>query len=64
MQAWQVVKHGEPKEVMELDQKAVPEPGPGEVRIVVKAGNLGLFQKLKNFLRLVMLPDGHDGVFS
>jgi NADPH:quinone reductase len=42
MQAWQVVKHGEPKEVMELDQKAVPEPGPGEVRIVVKAVALGL----------------------
>jgi NADPH:quinone reductase-like Zn-dependent oxidoreductase len=36
MRAWQVVKHGEPKEVMELGQKAVPEPGPGEVRIVVK----------------------------
>jgi Alcohol dehydrogenase GroES-like domain len=42
MQAWQVVKHGEPKDVMELDQKAVPEPGPGEVRIVVKAVALGL----------------------
>jgi NADPH2:quinone reductase len=42
MRAWQVVKHGEPKEVMELGQKAVPEPGPGEVRIVVKAVGLGL----------------------
>jgi NADPH:quinone reductase len=42
MRAWQVVKHGEPKEVMELGQKAVPEPGPGEVRIVVKAVALGL----------------------
>jgi hypothetical protein len=31
MRAWQVVKHGEPKEVMELGQKAVPEPGPGEL---------------------------------
>jgi NADPH2:quinone reductase len=42
MRAWQVFKHGEPKEVMELGQKAVPEPGPGEVRIVVKAVALGL----------------------
>src|ERR1700710_1660076 len=42
MQAWQVVKHGEPREVMEFGEKAVPEPGPGEVRIVVKAVALGL----------------------
>jgi NADPH:quinone reductase len=42
MRAWQVVKHGEPKEVMELGQKAVPKPGPGAVRIVVKAVALGL----------------------
>jgi NADPH2:quinone reductase len=42
MQAWQVIKHGEPKEVMELGEKAVPEPGPGEVRIQVKAAALGL----------------------
>ncbi len=42
MRAWQVIKHGEPKEVMELGEKAVPEPGPGEVRILVKAVALGL----------------------
>jgi hypothetical protein len=42
MRAWQVVGHGEPKEVMELGEKAVPEPGPGEVRILVKAVALGL----------------------
>src|ERR1700709_1796226 len=42
MQAWQVVRHCGPIEVMELGQKAVPEPGPGEVRIVVKAVALGL----------------------
>jgi NADPH2:quinone reductase len=42
MQAWQVIKHGEPKEVMELGEKAVPEPGPGEVRILVRAVALGL----------------------
>ena len=42
MRAWQVTKHGEPKEVMELGEKAVPEPGPGEVRILVRAVALGL----------------------
>ena len=42
MRAWQVIKHGEPKEAMELGEKAVPEPGPGEVRILVKAVALGL----------------------
>lgn len=42
MRAWQVIKHGEPKDVMELGDKAIPEPGPGEVRILVKAAALGL----------------------
>jgi NADPH2:quinone reductase len=42
MRAWQVVKHGEPKEVMALGEKTVPAPGPGEVRIRVKAVALGL----------------------
>src|SRR3984957_8508332 len=42
MQAWQVIKHGEPKDVMELGEKAIPEPSPGEVRILVKAAALGL----------------------
>jgi NADPH2:quinone reductase len=42
MRAWQVIKHGEPNEAMELCEKAVPEPGPGEVRILVKAVALGL----------------------
>jgi NADPH2:quinone reductase len=37
MRAWQVIKNGEPQEVMELGEKAVPEPGPGEIRILVKA---------------------------
>jgi NADPH2:quinone reductase len=42
MRAWQVVEHGEPKEAMVLGEKAVPEPGLGEVRILVKATALGL----------------------
>jgi len=42
MRAWQVIEHGEPNVVMELGEKVVPEPGPGEVRILVKAAALGL----------------------
>lgn len=42
MQAWQVVRNGEPKDAMELDEKVVPEPGHGEVRILVNAVALGL----------------------
>lgn len=42
MRAWQVVEHGEPNEVMRLGDKAVPEPGPGEVRIDVTGAALGL----------------------
>jgi NADPH2:quinone reductase len=42
MRAWQVVEYGEPKQVMVLGEKPVPEPGPGEVRILVRATALGL----------------------
>jgi NADPH2:quinone reductase len=42
MQAWTVIKHGEPKDVMDLGDKTIPEPGPGEVRIQVRAVALGL----------------------
>jgi NADPH2:quinone reductase len=42
MRAWQVVEHGEPREVMVLGERPVPEPGPGEVRILVNAAALGL----------------------
>jgi NADPH2:quinone reductase len=42
MRAWQVVKLGEPREVLVLGEKTVPEPGPGEVRVLVRAAGLGL----------------------
>ncbi|MBW2143040.1 MAG: NADPH:quinone oxidoreductase family protein [Deltaproteobacteria bacterium] len=42
MRAWQVNKHGEPEEVLQLVEKEVPEPGPGEIRIRVAAVSLGL----------------------
>jgi NADPH:quinone reductase len=33
MRAWRVHRHGPPSEALMLDRIAVPEPGPGEVRI-------------------------------
>ncbi|GAB4085338.1 NADPH:quinone oxidoreductase family protein [Myceligenerans cantabricum] len=36
MKAWQVTANGEPEEVMELADVAVPSPGPGEVLIRVR----------------------------
>lgn len=37
MKAWRVVSHGEPEQVMELHEVPVPEPGPGEVLLRVRA---------------------------
>jgi NADPH2:quinone reductase len=42
MQAWQVTGYGEPEQVLQLVEKDVPQPGPGEVRIRVQAVALGL----------------------
>ncbi len=42
MRAWQVNKLGEPEDVLQIVDKAVPEPGPGEIRIRVTAVSLGL----------------------
>jgi NADPH2:quinone reductase len=42
MRAWQVQGAGEPAEVLCLVERAVPDPGPGEVRIRVTAAGLGL----------------------
>ncbi|MFI8104473.1 NADPH:quinone oxidoreductase family protein [Streptomyces sp. NPDC086023] len=40
MQAWRVHTHGEPREVMRLDEVPAPEPGEGEVRLRVLAANV------------------------
>ena len=37
MRAWQVVRHGEPAEVLELVDVADPTPGPGQVLVRVRA---------------------------
>ncbi len=42
MRAWQVYRHGEPRDALRLVDLEVPEPGPGEVRIGVTAACLGL----------------------
>ena len=41
MKAWQVTKHGEPQDVLELTEIARPEPGPGQivVRVLAAAAN-------------------------
>ena len=40
MKAVQVLSHGRPAEVVRVSEVAVPEPGPGEVRIAVSAASL------------------------
>lgn len=40
MQAWQVHRNGEPREVMSLADTARPEPGPGQVRLKVRAADV------------------------
>lgn len=40
MKALQVREHGDPAEVLEVVDLAVPEPGPGQVRVQVRAASL------------------------
>jgi NADPH2:quinone reductase len=40
MMAWQVTKHGEPVDVMGLDEVPVPTPGPGQVLVDVWSAGL------------------------
>lgn len=40
VKAVRVVKHGDPTEVLEVADVPTPEPGPGEVRIAVKAASV------------------------
>jgi NADPH2:quinone reductase len=40
MLAWQVFEHGEPTDVLKLNEVEMPEPGPGQVLVRVKAAAL------------------------
>jgi NADPH2:quinone reductase len=40
MRAWRVHRAGKPSEVLSLDEIAIPQPGPGEVRIKTRAAAL------------------------
>lgn len=42
MRAWQVRQHGAPHEALELVDVAEPAPGPGEVRLRVRAAAIGM----------------------
>ena len=42
MRAWQVGRHGEPRDVLRAVTIAAPDPGPGEVRVQVVAAAIGL----------------------
>ena len=42
MRAWRVHEYGQPSDVLQLDAVPVPEPGPGELRVHVKAIPLNL----------------------
>jgi len=46
MRAWQITRHGEPEQVLELRELPPPAPGPGQVRIQVAAAALNFADEL------------------
>ena len=40
MKAWRVHRAGKPSEALRLDEIAIPEPGPGEIRVKTRAAAL------------------------
>ena len=42
MKAWQIQEYGAPSQVLALAETQLPEPGPGEIRLQVRAAALGL----------------------
>ena len=46
MRAWQITRHGEPEEVLELREVPTPLPGPEQVRIRVGAAALNFADEL------------------
>ncbi len=57
MKAVQVTKHGRPAEVVKVEDVETPEPGPGEVRIAVRAAsvNFGDTARARGGVAAVML---------
>lgn len=40
MRAWQIHSYGKPKDVLKLENIDTPEPGPGEIRVIVEAATI------------------------
>jgi NADPH2:quinone reductase len=57
MRAWQITRHGEPEEVLELRELPAPEPGPGQVRIRVATAALNFADELLCRGRYQLKPD-------
>ena len=58
MRAAQVVRHGRPVEAVEIRDLAVPEPGPGAVRVAVSTAslNFGDIARCRGTISSVMIP--------
>jgi NADPH2:quinone reductase len=56
LRALQVCRHGNPLEALQVVEVAVPEPGPGQVRIQVAAGSLNWNDIDRCYGRLVSVP--------
>ncbi|MEO5842126.1 MAG: zinc-binding dehydrogenase [Acidimicrobiales bacterium] len=58
MRAAQVVRHGRPVEAVEIRDLAVPEPGPGTVRVAVSTAslNFGDIARCRGTMSSVMIP--------
>ena len=56
MKAVQVTRHGQPGEVLAVRTIAVPEPGPGEVRVKVNAASLNFNDIDRCLGKLVSVP--------
>lgn len=56
MKALRVVRHGAPTEALEIGESPVPDPGPGEVRVVVSAAsvNFGDIARCRGTIASVM----------
>ena len=57
MQAWCVTQHGDPAAVLQLQERTLPAPGPGEVQLSVNAAALGLPDVLMCRGRYEFKPD-------